>query len=188
MRGTQLGRLSLLVCLLLVNGCGDGKARRHGISGSVRFQERPLDEGSILFIPKSPELSESGARIRQGEYRVPKDHGLAPGIYEVRITSGERGTDIRKEMDPEQAGGEPYPIARERIPERYNKKSELTIKLVPFVRLCLLIPAVVADVVVASPRPAIALAIKRQSPFVPSTSASTGTCGAATHAASSLIV
>jgi hypothetical protein len=60
---------------------------------------------------------------------VPKSHGLGSGTYEVRISSGERGTDIRKQLDPEQAGGEPYPIARERIPARYNTKSELRIEV-----------------------------------------------------------
>jgi hypothetical protein len=121
-------RWSLLACLLLASGCGDGTGR-HAISGRVLFQGQPLDEGSIMFLPKSPELSPSGAPIARGEYKVPKSHGLAAGTYEVRVSSGERGTDVRKEMDPEQAGGEPYPIARERIPPRYNTKSELRIEV-----------------------------------------------------------
>jgi hypothetical protein len=129
MRITPRRRLALLACLLLVGGCGDGTPRRYEITGNVRFQGQPLDEGSILFIPTDPELSPSGAPIRGGAYEVPKSHGLTPGVYEVRVTSGERGTDIRKELDPEQAGGEPYPIARERIPPRYNTKSELKIEV-----------------------------------------------------------
>ncbi len=126
---TPLRRWSVLACLLLLSGCGDGKPRRYEISGTVRLQGQPLDEGSIQFVAKSPEASPSGAPIERGAYRVPKSHGLTSGIYEVRISSGERGTDIRKEMDPEQAGGEPYPIARERIPPRYNTKSELKIEV-----------------------------------------------------------
>jgi hypothetical protein len=129
MRVTQLGCLSLLACLFLASGCGDGKPRRYEVSGNVLFQGQPLDEGSIMFLPKSPDLSQSGAPILKGKYVVPKSHGLAAGSYEVRVSSGERGTDIRKEMDAEQAGGEPYPIARERIPPRYNTKSELKIEV-----------------------------------------------------------
>jgi hypothetical protein len=128
MRPTWRSRLSLLAGLLLAGGCGGGTGR-YEISGTVRFRGQPLDEGSILFHPVSPDLSGSGAPVRQGKYVVPKSHGLAPGVYEVRITSGERGTDIRKEMDPEQAGGEPYPIAKERLPPRYNAKSELKIEV-----------------------------------------------------------
>lgn len=128
MRVTPLRRWFPLACLLLISGCGDGTGR-HGVSGRVRFQGQPLDEGSIQFIPKSPELSPSGAPIVRGEYTLPKSHGLAAGTYEVRVSAGERGTDIRKQMDPEQAGAEPYPIARERIPPRYNTKSELGIEV-----------------------------------------------------------
>lgn len=135
------GLVSLLTCVLLAGGCSDGKPRRYEISGSVRFQGQPLDQGSIQFNPQlsggyshagatdSPKLSPSGAPIRKGRFVVPKSHGLAPGTYTVVISSGERGTDIRKEMDPEQAGGEPYPIARERIPAEYNAKSTLKIEV-----------------------------------------------------------
>jgi hypothetical protein len=115
--------------LLMLGGCGDGKPRRYEISGTVLFLGQPLDQGSILFVPRSADVSESGAPIRQGKYVVPQSHGLAPGTYEVRISSPEPGTDVRKELDPEQAGGEPYPIRRERIPSRYNTKSELRIEV-----------------------------------------------------------
>jgi hypothetical protein len=128
MRGLPLS-LSLLGLPLLLAGCGKGD-NRYEITGNVLFKKQPLDNGSIQFLPVAPpDLSPSGAPIQQGKYVVPKSHGLAPGKYKVSISSGEPGTDIRKEMDAEAAGGEPYPIAKERIPPRYNTKTELTIEV-----------------------------------------------------------
>jgi hypothetical protein len=111
--------LTLFLAAVLPAGCGEEVAG-DPISGTVSFQGKPLDHGSITFSPAAGQPTMSGGEIIEGQYSIPTEKGLQPGIYDVRISSTEGGPAATDEMP-----GEPPPPPKERIPAEYNSKSTL---------------------------------------------------------------
>jgi hypothetical protein len=118
------GLLAGVLGLALLGGCGRGSGPvRHEVTGTVLYDGKPLDDGVIFFEPADGQGSQDGATITNGEYRIPRDKGLFPGRYRVRILGG----------DGSSGGGQATPEARnagaargrERIPPEYNEKSDL---------------------------------------------------------------
>jgi len=62
--------------------------------------------------------------IQNGVYEVPREHGLKPGTYLVKISSSEK--------DPNVKGGTGLnpALVRESIPALYNKESTLKVEIV----------------------------------------------------------
>jgi hypothetical protein len=113
----------LLLCL---GGCSDDLGDRLAVNGAVTLKGQPLDQGSIEFIPlDQPAAGEaetkSGAPIEQGQYEIPRAHGLVPGKYRVRITAG-TGTPP---LAPGELPGPSAASSKERIPAKYNVKSDI---------------------------------------------------------------
>ena len=108
--------LSTLLAALLLCGCGQPPAGSR-VSGQVTFQGKPLDQGMIVFSPVDGQATLSGCPIKDGRYNVPPENGLAPGKYDVRITSSEGIAPA----DPLEMG-----IFTERIPPQYNSQTTLT--------------------------------------------------------------
>lgn len=110
--------------LAILPGCGkDNPLGRLPVSGTVTFQGKPLDQGSIEFAPVDPlGKTKAGASITEGRYSIETDQGLAPGTYIVRIFSSEGGAGAAKDAMP---GTRPTAIPRERIPAVYNVNSRL---------------------------------------------------------------
>ena len=48
-----------------------------------------IEDGIISFEPMDGQGSKDGASIIKGEYRIPRDKGLMPGRYKVRIYAGD---------------------------------------------------------------------------------------------------
>jgi hypothetical protein len=117
----------LAVATGVVVGCaGSNVGDREAVKGQVTFQAKPLDQGVISFTPKDGATGTfGGATITDGVYDVPAENGLDPGVYEVRITSAEGGTEVVEEVP-----GEAPPPAKERIPPEFNEKTtlEFTVK------------------------------------------------------------
>jgi hypothetical protein len=129
--GGHLNRLRFrswwLAATVLCIGCGeDNPLGRHAISGMVTFQGQPLSHGTIEFMPVTDGVH-TGSRIADGRYEIPQEQGLPPGKYQVMISSAGPGTAPREVELP----GESPPLSPERIPARYNAKSELTIDVTP---------------------------------------------------------
>src|SRR5690242_5803751 len=76
----------------LTGGCSDPYGGRMEVSGDVKLQGQPLNEGLIIFEPLEKQDTHSGAQIAVGEYRVPRERGLKPGKYLVRLTAGDGKT------------------------------------------------------------------------------------------------
>jgi hypothetical protein len=114
--------LSLAVLSAAVCGCGKrNDAGRLPVSGEVTFEGKPLDKGQIRFVPTGEKGISSGAMIVDGAYQIPADKGLPPGTYKIQITSaGEEQAAV------EELPGESGPPAKERIPAKYNVKSDIT--------------------------------------------------------------
>jgi hypothetical protein len=94
----------------------------------VTFKGQPLDHGTIEFTPATPaDGVQTGSVIDNGRYEIPETQGLPPGKYEVVISSAGPGSEPR----PIELPGDGPPPSPERIPAKYNTKSELTIDVTP---------------------------------------------------------
>lgn len=121
-------RITCLCLSLLIGffaGCGgDGRLR---VSGEVTVDGVPVEYGSIDFKPiNGTPGPTAGAKITEGKYEVPSAKGPFEGEFRVEIvairTVNKRSVDM--------VTGERLAQAAERfLPEKYNKKSELTVEL-----------------------------------------------------------
>lgn len=107
-------------------GCGRGDGLdRQPVSGSVTLDGAPLDTGMIRFLPESADATtETSTAIEGGKYSFPKDTGPVPGAYKVVISSAKG-----EAFEPPQGKmpGEVHPpLAKEKVPEKYNVTTELT--------------------------------------------------------------
>ncbi len=126
---TILGLLLLVVFACLPVGCGgDG---RLGVSGTVEFGGKPLEDGTIQFL--SEDMSKGGAAaggvIKGGSYSFKADQGLPPGKYKVQISSGDPKNMVREEGPPGESSGRP--VAKERLPAEYNSNSKIIVEVGP---------------------------------------------------------
>ncbi len=117
---------AMLGCTLL-SGCGDDVGGRQEIAGTVTLQGQPLDDGSIEFTPLgAPQAgtteTRSGAPIMAGKYNIPREHGLVPGHYRVRISAP---TSVATPGEDELPGPTFGPPPKERVPAGYNVNSKL---------------------------------------------------------------
>jgi hypothetical protein len=124
---SRLSRFLLLLCAAVLLGCGEpNPLGRRAVHGAVTFQGQPVDHGGIQFIPDDLQHGvSSGAMIQAGKYRIKTAEGLPPGSYKVVISSPDRVEKAKAEGPP----GEEVTVARERIPRKYNSKSELKIEV-----------------------------------------------------------
>src|SRR5690606_35988923 len=105
-------------------GCGPtNELGREPISGTVNFDGKPLDRGSISFEPAGEGGTRSGATIENGTFSIPEQRGLPPGRYLVRINSAD-GEGPAEEMP-----GESNRLQRERIPPAWNTNSKEEIEV-----------------------------------------------------------
>jgi len=83
---------------LAVPGCGDsssGLARRYSVSGTVTYNGKPLERGTISFVPADAKGRAAGGTIIDGRYSLTthdRDDGALPGKYKVGV--------VAKETDP----------------------------------------------------------------------------------------
>jgi hypothetical protein len=86
-----------ICAVLAIAGCGDssGLARRYAVSGTVTYNGKPVEKGTISFAPADANGRAAGGTITDGQYSLttqdPGD-GALPGKYRVAVLS--------KETDP----------------------------------------------------------------------------------------
>ncbi|MCC7418867.1 MAG: hypothetical protein IT428_01170 [Planctomycetaceae bacterium] len=126
---------AILVAVLL--GCGGSNPGppRAVVSGKVTLDDQPIEEGSIAFIPMGgTQGPTSGAEIKNGEYKTPPDLGPVYGLHRVEITAYRKGKSkdvegVKGATGGPSAGGATTSVDMY-IPEKYNRKSELTLEVV----------------------------------------------------------
>jgi len=119
---------AVLACLF-VSGCGAEKdpQGRLPISGAVTLDGAPLNKGSIRFEPQDAQAgTPSGAMIDKGRYAIPRDQGLAPGVYRVILTATEASAENRT---ADEIMNNPGPPPKELIPPSYNRQSKITVEV-----------------------------------------------------------
>lgn len=120
--------MGAVLAMMFASGCGQGDASgRQAISGTVTFQGKPLDHGTLQIISLDPgKQAISGGMIKDGKFSIAADKGLPPGKYRVRISSPEEGSAGAAPAMP----GDPAPVAKERIPPEYSgPESKLEIEI-----------------------------------------------------------
>jgi hypothetical protein len=79
-------------------GCGDdtGLAKRYAVSGTVKYNDKPVEKGRIDFIPADlKEGRAAGGSISNGYYTLTTatdGDGALPGSYNVTVSSIELDT------------------------------------------------------------------------------------------------
>ena len=110
--------------LAAIAGCKD-TAGRLPLTGKVTWHGRPLEKGSILFIPtaghRGPKV---GAEVLTGRYEIPAESGATPGAYRVEVRS-DTGEYPHSPTDRQTRPPAARPAVA--IPPEFNKKSRLSV-------------------------------------------------------------
>jgi hypothetical protein len=112
------------------DGCSGDGLPRQPVSGFVTLDGQPLASGAISFFPnllKDPLYPvAAGAMIDRGYFSIPRGEGLVPGRYDVTINSAAtRGKRRQNRREP----GNDRAVEKERIPAKYNSKSQMAIEI-----------------------------------------------------------
>lgn len=119
--------LSSFATLGIVVGCGGGPEGPSTVlvSGTVNYDGDPLPEGRIILRPAEGEGRSYSGRIENGSFSFESEPGAKrveiTATREVEVDSSELTPEEQEQMEP----GETT-VPEQYIPERYNKKSELT--------------------------------------------------------------
>lgn len=123
--------VSLFAALLA--GCGDDKVGgRMQVNGTVKLHGTSISDGAIvMFEPLENQGTAGNATVSHGTFTVPKDVGLKPGRYLVRITAGDGKTAVNPVDDnnpPGPSGGTNI-ISKDIVPADWNvnSKQEVTV-------------------------------------------------------------
>jgi hypothetical protein len=116
-----------VAALVILAGCGseasDGLPREP-ISGRVSFEGKPIERGTIQFVPEVPGVGfQVGSVIQDGRYSIPKESGPVPGKYKASISAS------AGETKPPESPGADFVLPKELIPPKYNSKSTLTVEV-----------------------------------------------------------
>lgn len=98
--------------------------QRHAVNGSVTWQGRPLENGIVSFRPLEEQPFESGAVVQRGVFTIPREKGLTPGKYRVRIHASAADPSF-----PTTEGERDRCPGIEILPEKYNTTSDLTAEI-----------------------------------------------------------
>jgi len=117
--------LACLLVAMFTTGCGADTNGRVPLAGQVYLDGQPLDRGSIEFHPQDAAGAITGGVVKDGAFEIPAAQGATPGKYQVRVFAAGTGMEI----DPNQPPGpeSERQVAVERIPARFNLKSELEV-------------------------------------------------------------
>jgi hypothetical protein len=124
--------LLLLLPLAVVAGCGYGNTSRVPVKGEVTFDDAPVDNGVIIFLPDgdSPGGGEGikcGGPIVDGKYALEAGKGPRPGHYRVEIVWNKKTGKQVPSNDPPNLIDETVQV----LPEKFNTKSTLTADVKP---------------------------------------------------------
>ncbi len=113
------GVFALSLCLI---GCGKEGPVTYRVTGTVTFDDQPVEEGEIIFRAADGASGSWETRIVGGNYRLE----TTPGAKKIEITARRK-----IEGGPVAESGEPAINFEAYIPEIYNEKSELTERVSP---------------------------------------------------------
>ncbi len=125
MRHVKGAIFALLSACLLV-GCGGSQNAE--VYGTVTYENKPIENGSIVFLSADGKGPTGGGSIENGKYSV---QNVAVGSYKIQINATKETTKMKMYDDPKaewvQKAGE------EMLPPKYSseKATELTFDVKP---------------------------------------------------------
>jgi hypothetical protein len=113
-----------LVLLLIATGCAKTDANRGTITGQVKLDGQPLEQGSILFTPaEGVKGVVTGGEIKDGKYQLTGKAGPSIGSNRVEIRAVRKsGKMVQKPMAP---AGEMVEEMAEAVAPQFNSASTL---------------------------------------------------------------
>lgn len=123
---------AIVLCLFSVSGCGKGEVlKRVPVDGYVTVDGNPLKSGSIRFIPIDDTKGPAAvAVIEDGIYELPAETGPVMGKLRVEIeATNHQGFDLDDEKAYAAKAEQGPPIAKNPVPETFNRQSTLSINL-----------------------------------------------------------
>jgi hypothetical protein len=113
-----------MVLSIALTGCGGSK--QEPVSGSVTWQGKAVEHGSINFFPKDGDGTTAGGEIKDGKFSIDKQNGPTPGKYRIEIlafrTTGKSEFDV--DLNQQVA------IEEQIIPKQFNQASTLEQEIV----------------------------------------------------------
>jgi len=111
-----------VLAAVIVSGCGSGA----GVSGTVNYDNQPVDNGGIAFYPEGTKEPAASGRITNGRYEIKRTDKLVSGKYTVKITWMKgTGKKLKSENDP----GTELEETAQVIPAEYNVASKLSVEM-----------------------------------------------------------
>jgi hypothetical protein len=111
-----------LLLLIVLPGCGRGS--RIPLQGEVSYDGKPIDNGTITFIPDSggdEKRPKAGTRIAGGKYAFEPNFGPLPGRYQVQIT-----WDWKTGRKISTGDADSRDETKQILPAKYNQQTTLT--------------------------------------------------------------
>lgn len=121
--GVKAIAASLVVALAFASGCAVDQDHGH-VTGKITLDGEPLVDAQVEFIPTGSGSTAYGRTDEDGNYEMEYSRdsvGASVGENQVRITTGGATVDENERMVK----------IKERIPARYNLKSELIFNVQP---------------------------------------------------------
>jgi hypothetical protein len=124
----RVGLAVALMSALAATGCGSGGPVMGRVSGTVTYQGKPIEKGTVTFISTDSERPNATGDINGGSYTIqttePGD-GAVVGDYKVVIS------DIDPNLANTALPGAPVKKAKSALPKKYLNAdtSELTVKV-----------------------------------------------------------
>lgn len=117
-------RLLLLLpaALICVFGCGRSGDGKVDVSGTVTFNGKPIEEGTIQFV--HTETTADTVTVTGGRYatRIPT------GSKKIVVHAYRKTGELLRDPTDKQSG---YPVVSNYIPSKFNEQSELTTDVTP---------------------------------------------------------
>jgi hypothetical protein len=114
--------LLILVAVLAASLAGCDSGKKGGsitVSGTVKFNGDPIENGTITFLPADDKGAASSARITNGSYTIQTD----PGAKKVSIMAErEVGGEAAEQLRAEGRDGVP---TEQYLPPEFNSKTKL---------------------------------------------------------------
>ena len=124
--------VALLFAGLALTGCGrSGSEHRAAVRGKVATDGKPVESGSISFVPVAKDGGPSaGGTIVDGNYVIERDDGPYVGKQQVKIYAMRKTGRKVESGDPAPPGTLVDEMAQV-LPAKYNEKTELDAEIQP---------------------------------------------------------
>jgi hypothetical protein len=103
-------------------GCGAPSTA--ALTGKVTLDGAPVTAGNIVFLPQG-EGPKAAAAIVEGNYTIPAEVGLKPGVYRVEVSWHKPTGRKMPSSDP----GIMMDETKEAVPAKFNTDSTLSAEL-----------------------------------------------------------